>query len=45
MRGCKSDRISLKLCNDCSYVYSSKECKKARRLLVLKVVNGIEKSR
>lgn len=42
MRGCKSDRIGLKLCVDCRYVYSSGECKKARKLLRLKVVNGMK---
>ena len=43
MRGCKSDRIEVKLCADCKYGYNSEGCKRSRRVLGLKVVNGVVK--
>lgn len=43
MRGCKSERIEVKLCSDCKYKYNSEECKRSRKVLGLKVVNGVRK--
>ena len=44
MRGCKSDRIEVKLCADCKHKYNSEGCKRSRRVLGLKVVNGVGKN-
>ena len=43
MRGCGNDRIEVKLCSDCKYKYNSEECKRSRKMLGLKVVNGVER--
>lgn len=43
MRGCKSSRIELKLCEDCKHKYNSEGCKRSRKVLELKVVNGVGK--
>ncbi len=43
MRGCKSERIEVKLCKGCKHKYNLEGCKRSRVVLGLKVVNGVGK--